>query len=41
VYSGPSSTPPELERGSNCGAIVLWTRTPPPWVKKEKTPKKP
>ena len=39
VYSGPSSTPPELERGSNCGAIVLWTRTPPPWVKKVKVPK--
>ena len=39
VYSGPSSTPPELERGSNCGAIVLWTRTPPPWVKKVKPPK--
>jgi hypothetical protein len=39
VYSGPSSTPPELDRGSNCGAIVLWTRTPPPWVKKVKPPK--
>lgn len=39
VYSGPSSTPPELERGSNCGAIVLWTRTPPPWVKKVKDAK--
>ncbi|HSE51721.1 MAG TPA: TonB-dependent receptor [Gemmatimonadales bacterium] len=39
VYSGPSSTPPELERGSNCGAIVRWTRTPPPWVKKVKPPK--
>ncbi len=39
VYSGPSSTPPELERGSSCGAIVLWTRTPPPRVKKVKPPK--
>jgi hypothetical protein len=39
VYSGPSQTPPELERGSSCGAIVLWTRTPPRWVKKEKAPK--
>ena len=29
VYSGPSETPPELERNSSCGAIVLWTRTPP------------
>jgi hypothetical protein len=39
VYSGPSQTPPELERNSSCGAIVLWTRTPPPRVKKEKAPK--
>ena len=29
VYSGPSETPPELERNSSCGAIVLWTRRPP------------
>ena len=36
VYSGPSETPPELERNSSCGAIVLWTRTPPPRVKKTK-----
>src|SRR5687767_2644166 len=41
VYSGPSSVPPELDRGAACGAIVLWTRTPPPWVKKVKEPKKP
>lgn len=41
VYSGPSSVPPELDRGASCGAIVLWTRTPPPWVKKVKEPKKP
>ena len=34
VYSGPSETPPELERNSSCGAIVLWTRTPPPRPKK-------
>ena len=35
VYSGPSETPPELERNSSCGAIVLWTRTPPPRIKKK------
>ncbi|HEV8355284.1 MAG TPA: TonB-dependent receptor [Gemmatimonadales bacterium] len=39
VYSGPAETPPELERFASCGAIVLWTRTPPPRVKKEKKPK--
>jgi hypothetical protein len=39
VYSGPAETPPELNRFSSCGAIVLWTRTPPPYVKKEKKPK--
>jgi len=38
VYSGPSETPPELNRYSSCGAIVLWTRTPPRAVKKEKKP---
>lgn len=39
VYSGPAETPPELNRSANCGAIVLWTRTPPPYVKKDKKPK--
>jgi hypothetical protein len=34
VYSGPSETPPELERNSSCGAIVLWTRTPPKRVRR-------
>jgi hypothetical protein len=29
IYAGPSETPPELERGATCGAIVLWTRLPP------------
>jgi hypothetical protein len=36
VYSGPSETPPELERYGSCGAVVLWTRTPPPRIKKVK-----
>jgi hypothetical protein len=39
VYSGPAEMPPELNRYSNCGAIVLWTRTPPPYVRKDKKPK--
>lgn len=38
VYSGPSETPPELNRFSSCGAIVLWTRTPPRAIRKEKKP---
>lgn len=38
VYSGPATVPPELNRYGGCGAIVLWTRTPPPRVKKEKKP---
>jgi hypothetical protein len=42
VYSGPAETPPELEGfQSRCGAIVLWTRTPPPRRPKQKKPKKP
>ena len=40
VYSGPSETPPELERMAACGAIAVWTRTPPPRVPKEKKDKK-
>jgi hypothetical protein len=41
VYSGPAETPPELEGyQSRCGAIVLWTRTPPPRRPKQKKPKK-
>jgi len=38
VYSGPATVPPELNRYGGCGAIVLWTRTPPPRIKKEKKP---
>ena len=41
VYSGPATVPPELNRHGACGAIVLWTRTPPPRVKKEKKPPAP
>lgn len=26
IYSGPSATPPEFERGSACGTVVIWTR---------------
>jgi hypothetical protein len=26
IYSGPSGTPPEFERGSACGTVVIWTR---------------
>lgn len=39
VYSGPAEMPPELNRFATCGAIVLWTRQPPPYVKKPKKPK--
>jgi hypothetical protein len=39
VYSGPAETPPELERLASCGAIALWTRMPPPWIRKDKKPK--
>lgn len=41
VYSGPAETPPELDRGSSCGAIALWTRQPPRRIPKEKKPKEP
>jgi hypothetical protein len=27
IYSGPAETPPELDRGSNCGTIAIWTRS--------------
>ena len=39
VYSGPAETPPELNRSASCGAVVLWTRTPPPYIRKDKRPK--
>lgn len=38
VYSGPAETPPELEQISTCGAIAIWTRTPPRYIKKDKKP---
>jgi hypothetical protein len=38
IYSGPSETPPELERRGSCGAIVLWTRLPP---ERQPRPEKP
>lgn len=41
VYSGPAETPPELERRTACGTIVLWTRRPPPAIRKDKKPKAP
>jgi hypothetical protein len=37
IYSGPSETPPELERRGACGAIALWTRLPPERQPKPKT----
>ena len=40
VYSGLAETPPELFRPNTCGALVLWTRTPPARVPKEKKPPK-
>jgi hypothetical protein len=39
VYSGEAEVPPELNRYSGCGVIVLWTRSPPARPKKEKKPK--
>lgn len=39
VYSGLSQVPPELGRGSTCGAVALWSRTPPRAIPKEKKPK--
>jgi hypothetical protein len=41
VYSGPSETPPELEHHASCGAIALWTRTPPKYLGRNKKPKAP
>jgi hypothetical protein len=39
VYSGMSQVPAEFSRGSTCGAVALWTRTPPRGTPKEKKPK--
>ena len=36
IYSGLAETPPELYRPNTCGALVVWTRTPPPYLKKDK-----
>jgi hypothetical protein len=36
IYSGLAETPPELYRPNTCGALAVWTRTPPPYVKKDK-----
>jgi len=39
VYSGIAETPPELKGRNNCGAFVVWTRTPPEGTRKPKAPK--
>lgn len=39
VYSGLAEMPPELFRPNTCGALVIWTRTPPRQIRKEKPPK--
>lgn len=41
IYSGLSETPPELYVRNTCGALVVWTRTPPRGGKKPKVPKTP
>jgi hypothetical protein len=39
IYSGLAETPPELFQPNTCGALVVWTRTPPRAIKKPKKPK--
>jgi hypothetical protein len=39
IYSGLAETPPELYRPNTCGALVVWTRTPPKAIKRDKKPK--
>jgi len=39
IYSGLAETPPELFQPNTCGALVLWTRTPPRAIKRPKAPK--
>ena len=39
IYSGLAETPPELFQPNTCGALVVWTRTPPKAIKKPKKPK--
>jgi hypothetical protein len=36
IYSGHAETPPELFQPNTCGAIAVWSRTPPKVVKKDK-----
>ena len=38
IYSGLAETPPELFQPNTCGALVVWTRTPPRAIRKEKRP---
>jgi hypothetical protein len=39
IYSGLAETPPELFQPNTCGALAVWTRTPPRAIKKPKVPK--
>jgi hypothetical protein len=39
IYSGVSETPPELYVPNTCGALAVWTRTPPRVERKPKAPK--
>jgi len=39
IYSGVSETPPELYQINTCGALAVWTRTPPKVTRKPKAPK--
>ncbi len=39
VYSGLAETPPELYQVNTCGALAVWTRTPPRAIKKDKKSK--
>lgn len=41
VYSGLAETPPELYVPNTCGALAVWTRTPPRVQRKPKAPKPP
>jgi len=39
IYSGLAETPPELFQVNTCGALAVWTRTPPRANRKPKAPK--
>jgi len=41
IYSGVSETPPELYVRNTCGALAVWTRTPPRVERKSKPPRIP